>query len=336
MADCRPFGGGIEDAIGSAVEHQAAQEAHAVGRGELSPEATMGAELQRQIDEWRSAKAQATGTGGPGEASAASSGRASAVPGSGRAARQGGKRPSNASGDQGLPRDVPLQPNFDQAARERLNTATAATRERAQTFNQGPVGQVLRSQGQRGNYRMLDAGVPDAAFKAGPKGFETINAFRRAVGEDHAQTMLHDTAAASLRQFAMRPDGTLDPIRFASWRQKYADALRALPGDLGDRFADAAHATEAIDHVAAIRRDALETYQRNAIGKLIEAKDPEDVTKIVGGVVFRAKIRWARCVSLSLSLLTIRLPGRGCARLWLILSPADLFRIPRLRLRIEI
>jgi hypothetical protein len=75
-----------------------------------------------------------------------------------------------------------------------------------------------------------------------------------------------------------------------------------LPGDLGDRFADGAHATEAIDHVAAIRRDALETYQRSAIGKLIEANDPEDVSKIIGRV----------------------------------LSPAGSFRTRRLRLRIEI
>jgi hypothetical protein len=45
---------------------------------------------------------------------------------------------------------------------------------------------VLRSQGQRGNYRMLDAGVLDAAFKAGPKGFETVNAVARQSGWEHS------------------------------------------------------------------------------------------------------------------------------------------------------
>jgi hypothetical protein len=275
--------GGIEEAIGSAVEHQAAQEAHAVGRGELSPEATTEARLRDWQNVWYSRQAEAGAVNSAGADGNAGS-RSTSVSGPRRAAGEARERPSNASGDQGLPRDVPLEPNFDEAARERLNTATAATRERAQTFNQGLVGQVLKSQGQRGSYRMLDAGVPDAAFKAGPKGYETINAFRRAIGDEHAETMLHDTAASSLRQFAMKPDGTLDPVRFASWQQKYSDALRALPADLGDRFADAARATEAIDHVAVMRRDALETYQRNAIGKLIEAKDPEDVTKIIGGV----------------------------------------------------
>jgi hypothetical protein len=96
--------------------------------------------------------------------------------------------------------------------------------------------------------------------------------------------MLGDTAAASLRQFAMRPDGTLDPIRFASWRQKYSDALRALPEDLAAQFENAANATDAIGHVALIRREAMEAYQRGAIGKLIEARHPDDVVKIVGGI----------------------------------------------------
>lgn len=74
---------------------------------------------------------------------------------------------------------------------------------------------------------MLDAGVSDAAFQSGPKGFETVQGSRQAIGHKAtANTMLHDTAASSLRHYAMRQDGTLDPIRFESWRQKYSDALR--------------------------------------------------------------------------------------------------------------
>lgn len=127
--------------------------------------------------------------------------------------------------------------------------------------------------------------MPDAAFKPGTKGFETVQAFQRAVGDDQATAaMLHDAAAASLRQSAMRPEGTLDPVRFDAWRQRFGDALRALPEGIGARFDDAARATESIEHVAAIRRDALEAYQRNAIGRLIDAQHPEDVTKAVGTI----------------------------------------------------
>jgi hypothetical protein len=275
--------GGIEDAIGSAVEHQAAREAHAVGRGEMSPEQTMAAALQQKVDLWRNENASRRAfQEGAGVAAGGGSSIVRPGPGSESQARRGS---GNTAGDQGLPRDVSLTPNFDEAARERLNDATAATRERAQTYNQGPVGQVLRTQGQRGNYRSLDASVPATIFKPGPSGFETVQAFRKAVGDDRtAAAMLQDTAAASLRQSAWRQDGVLDPVKFAAWKKSHADALRAVPGDLESRFTTAANATDAIDHVATIRRDALETYQRGAIGKLIGVSDPQDITRIVGGI----------------------------------------------------
>jgi len=95
--------------------------------------------------------------------------------------------------------------------------------------------------------------------------------------------MLADTVAASLRHFAMLADGTLDPIRFG-WRQKYSDALRALPEDMAAQFENAANATEAIGHVAHIRQEALSAYQKVAISKLIEARHPDDVVKIVGEI----------------------------------------------------
>lgn len=277
--------GGIEDAIGSAAEHQAAQEAHAVARGEMSPEQTAAARLIAQRDAWyeqRNATA-VMGQSATADAGANASRGPRGVPSVSRGQGQarGGLRDNE--GNPSLPRDG-LQPNFDQAARERLTEATAATNERARRYNQGPVGQALRTQGQRGNYRSLDAAVPDSFFRPGPKGFESVQALGRAVGDETAEAMLADTAAASLRQFAMRPDGTLDPIRFASWRQKYSDALRALPEHLGTQFENAANATDAIGHVANIRKEALEAYQKTAIGKLIEARHPDDVVKIVGGI----------------------------------------------------
>ncbi len=193
--------------------------------------------------------------------------------------------PGNASGDQGLPRDVPLQSNFDQTARERLNQATAATRQRVQTFDKGPVGVVLRPAGMKGQYRSADSAVPAQIFKRGPTGYEAVNAYRTAVRADPAaMSALGDYAAASLRQAAMRPDGTLDPVRFNAWRKAHADALRAMP-ERTDRFADAAAASREIENVAAVRRDAMDQYQRGAIAPLLGAHDAEDVTRIVGKIL---------------------------------------------------
>jgi hypothetical protein len=297
-----------------------------------------------------------------------------------------------------------LTANFDQAARERLSSASAATRERARTFNQGVVGQILRTQGDRGNFRMGAGAVPGNIFRPGPGGFEavqafrhaagnggdaqlrdavaasarryaqnengtidparlarwqaahadalravphdvageftnaarateaiaaaeqgrqaavgafreggvgrmadageaavpgnifrpgpgghdTVQAFRRAVGDDdEAMGALQDAVAVSARKYAQRPDGTIDPDKFARWRTMHADALRAVPGDVAERFADASRATAAIDAAALARKAALDEYQQGAIGKLIGVSEPADVVKTVGGIFAR-------------------------------------------------
>ena len=168
------FRAGIEDSIGFAVEHVAAQEAHAVARGEVSPEQTMAAALQQKVDLWRNENASRRAF--EESAGIASGGGPTTVRPGPRGEGQTRGRPGNPPGDQGLSRDVPLQPNFDQSARERLTEATAATNERARRYGQGPVGQALRTQGQKGNYQSLDAGVPDTFFRPGPKGFEAVQA----------------------------------------------------------------------------------------------------------------------------------------------------------------
>lgn len=174
--------------------------------------------------------------------------------------------------------------NFDRAAAERLARANAATRERVQTFDKGPVGTVLRPAGMAGQYRSLDSAVPAQIFKRGPTGFQSVEAYRRAVGDVAAMETLGDYAASSLRRAAMRPDGTIDPVRFNTWRRSHADALRAMP-ETAARFDSAAAATHEIETVAAIRREAINDYQRGALGGLLGAEDAEQVTRVVGRVL---------------------------------------------------
>jgi hypothetical protein len=273
--------GAIENTITNAVEHQAAQEAHAVARGEINPEQTMAAALQQKVDLWRNENASRRAFE-EGAGIVADGGSSALRPGS-RGESQARGRSGNPPSDQGLSRDVPLTPNFDQAARDRLNNATAATRERKQTYDAGPVGTTLRSAGMQGQYRSMDSAVPAQIFRRGPSGFQSVEAYRKAAGDSKAMGVLGDYAAASLRQAAQKPDGTLDPARFAAWRKAHAEALRALP-ELAGRFDDAATASRAVEDVAAIRRDALEHYQRGVFGQLIDAHGPDAVTRTIGGL----------------------------------------------------
>lgn len=371
--------GAVEDAISNAVEHQAAQQEQAVARGVLDPEQAMTARVNSWLNDFRSRRDNAVVGEDAGPAPTGRGPRAAGVSGAESDAGIGlGGASSGARGQEPVP-------NFDEAARERLRAATAATRDRKQTFDSGPMGDVLRTSGMQGQYRSLDAAVPSKIFRPGAGGFEAVQAYRRAVGNDaealgvlsdyaaaslrraaerpdgtldprraeawqrqhrdalravpeleqqfgraanaatalenyrpvradvtaahtpdqffrpgkggaegveqlrqligteRANAIISDYAASRLRASAMRPDGTIDPAKFDAWRKAHSDALRAMP-EVGDRFASAVAATRAIDDVAAVRKDALESFQKNSLAKVMDAPDAEAATKTIGSI----------------------------------------------------
>lgn len=275
--------GALETTIDTAVQRRVAQEADAVAAGAMRAEDTLAERLRAETQQWRDARAAATGTnagaGDPGPAA----GRASAVSGDAGAEVAAAGRSGNAPGGSGLPVATPL----DDAAAERLRAASAATRERAQTYDRGPAGEALKTTGFSGDFKALPGAVPAKFFTAGPTGADRVGAYMAAV-RDPAQAAadLGAAAAASLRQAAIRPDGTLDPRRFDTWLRQHRPALDAVPG-VRDQFATAARASQAIEVAAAARRQALEAAQAGAVGRLIGVTDPQDVVKTVGAIFGR-------------------------------------------------
>jgi hypothetical protein len=251
--------GAVESSINNAIERKAAQEQAAVAIGAMNPEDTMAAKLQRDIEEYRARQAAARQNAGASVGAVGSAGATgiSSIPG-GKGQGFGGS--GIPPGTQGVSRNVPLTPNLDEDAAQRLKAATQATKERAQTFGQGPVGQTLKSQGAQGNYRLQDAAVPAKLFHPGPTGYQDVQAFRAAVGDDAAALdALQNYASASLRKAALRADGTLDPSRFATWRRAHSDALRAVP-ELAARFSNTAKATDALEQFAPFRADIAPSH----------------------------------------------------------------------------
>ena len=371
--------GAVEDAISNAVEHQVAQEQQAVSRGVMDPEQAMMARVNSWLNDFRSRRDGAVVGEDAGPVATGRGPRPTGV--SGTASETGVGPGSSARGARG---EEPVS-NFDDSARDRLRAATAATRERAETYDRGPIGDILRTSGMQGQYRSLDAAVPAKIFRPGAGGFEAVQSYRRAVGNDaealgvlsdyaaaslrraaeradgtldprrveawqrqhrdalraipeldqrfgraanasqalenyrpvradvtaahtpdqffrpgkggaegvtqlrdligpsRADAILADYAASRLRASAMRPDGTIDPAKFEAWRKSHAEALRAMP-ELNDRFTSAAAATRAIDDVAALRRDALESFQKGSLAKVMNAPDAESATKTIGGI----------------------------------------------------
>lgn len=130
---------------------------------------------------------------------------------------------------------------------------------------------------------MAPSQVPEMFFHAGPSGGEGVANLRRLVGDDRANSILQDYAAAKLKATATNPtDGTLDPGKIATFQKAHAEALKAFP-QLNARFSTAAKAQQTVDAVAKARKAALDTYQAGAIGKVMNAA-PEDVTKHIGAI----------------------------------------------------
>lgn len=241
----------VSGAIDNGVANQVAYERDAVAQGTVAPESTVEARLRAETQRFVQERAQAAGAdSGPGYSGNTGVGSSSFL-GSNRAEVPGSGRFGNDAGNQGISESP--EPNFDPAAAERLAAAKTAHGQYAQTFKEGPTGEVLKSSGF--GYKVPNSAVPDTIFAKGPGGFEKATAYRKAVNDDPAAiSAMQNYAAASLRKVAERPDGTLDPGKFSSWKVSHADALRAFP-ELAQRFTTAAKASEALTRFAPFRAD---------------------------------------------------------------------------------
>lgn len=274
--------GSIEDAISSAAENIAAHQQEAVSRGTMAPEDALVQRLQQWVEQHyaqRDGLAEGRASSVTGEASGTAGG-----PSHVGTESEGGTGFGGASHPPGVSGEA-LSPEWDAGTLQRLRTASDATKERARTFDQGPVGDVLRTRGAANDFRLPDSAVVSKAFTPGPRGFETAQAFRKAAGDDESATRaMADYAAYLVRKNAVDPaTGLINPGRLANFQRQYADALRAFP-DVARRFSSASSAGEAVAEVMAQRRAALDAYQSGTIGKLLGVTEPSEVTAKIGQI----------------------------------------------------
>lgn len=274
--------GAIQNNLADAAANVATQDNAAVASGAMTPSETLSNKLQGWVNDYygqRAAQSDATsGASGEGVGAGSVSGSARSVGTDGAGLPPEGG-PASGEGDTGIP---PRPIDEEDAAR--LAEATAATKARAGTFNQGPIKQTLAKAGMQDVYKLPEARVPEKFFHTGPTSASDIQNLRQTVGDQAALPILQDYAASSLRRAAENPDGTLDPRKVAAWQQKYAGPLRAFP-DLNARFSTAADASDAIADAAASRREAIADRNSSALGKVMNAQTGDDVTKTVGTIL---------------------------------------------------
>lgn len=275
----------VDEAFAAAVEQKAAQEAHAVSAGVMTPEQTMLARLQAIGERGRAAAAADVGAGvvgGEGSGARAGTSEAPSV-GVYGAGGQAGRGLGGAAGDQSLQGQArPLTPNFDEAAAARYAAAREATLREKERFGRGPVGDVLAG-GKRGApYRVLDADVPARIFSGKPSEPAQVQAYFKAVGgEQNGVALARDYLVSDLRRAgAIQPDGTIKPDTFARWSAKRSETIKLFPG-LADEFASAQAAQTALDDVMSARTAALKEFQDGAAKHFLKEEPARAVEKLL-------------------------------------------------------
>lgn len=181
-----------------------------------------------------------------------------------------------------------LVPNMTQEAADRLQAAKEAHGERKTTYETGPVGQVLKTNGFKDQYTLPNSGVPAKAFSAGDRGYEGVQSFLTAAqNSPTAIAALQDMATSRLRS-AMGSATQLEPRVLETWKKNHANALRALdevtPG-FSNRFDNAANATRALQDGRSNLSRMNNSFEQGEAAKLVGVNNPGEVSSIVGNLL---------------------------------------------------
>ena len=238
----------IRDVFNNAAERQAAYEQSLVERGAMRPEETLMARLQREVDAFM-------------------------------AERRGEESPVAPPSD---------RPNMTAEQAERFRQGKESHATQMETYEQGPVGQILATLGYAGQYKVPASGIPKLAFAAGDKGYTNAQAFLRAANNDPAAVAaLQDMAMMRLRQSMGRND-TLTPRALDAWKNRHANALRAIdeltPG-FSSRFDNAAAATAALQDVQSASSRIISQATQGPAARFLRLTDAEDVAPKVGSML---------------------------------------------------
>ena len=178
----------------------------------------------------------------------------------------------------------------DPEAAQRLRTASTATRERAEQFGRGPVGDVLRREGSQGPFKVETAQVNDKLLPTGNKGYDVASSYLRAAPDSlEAYT---DALTGKMRREVLRPDGSVDPRKLEGFLRRHDGVLRAVSERDGGAYAqslrDIGQAQERLATTLERQRANTEAFEGSELGKLVGAADNDHAINIVGNIFGRA------------------------------------------------
>lgn len=175
-------------------------------------------------------------------------------------------------------------------AQERVQAASAATRERAQQFN--PLRNITRSEAGEA-YKLGPSSVPGKIVQPGAKGYDSVSNYLRAVGNDAGMSTVQDALLGRLRAEVFDRAGTPQQAtnRLEGFFRRYGDTLRALDerdgGAFSQRLRSAGGAQGAVEAAQLRQRTAAADQATDQFRRLTGLTEDADIARTIGGIFGR-------------------------------------------------
>lgn len=167
-------------------------------------------------------------------------------------------------------------PDVAQSYRE----ANAFYRDGVRRLRSGTVAEVMRRD-VTGRMRVGENEVFSRFFRPGEKGLATAEDFNAAVRTPEGRAAFADAALNSLAETA-DTNGRLSATRLAAWRQKHADALRALP-EIDAETRTIADAQRRLEQASLTAQRGVDEVERSAAGLMLNMDPDKAAARVLTG-----------------------------------------------------
>lgn len=193
--------------------------------------------------------------------------------------------------DNGTPIDSALT-----SEAQKLREANRTFRQFTETYNEGPVGDVLKKRGYE--HSVKDADVMQRFFPKGTKDAGRAAAsFRKAAnGDPQAWQALEDGVIRDMIE-TVAPTGKVEPKKFAAWYAKHRGAMQQYP-ELQKKIGNVQRAQNALDDFwtrsselrqqteTSVLKEFLKADPDRAIGRILDSRNPvaevDNLLQLVG------------------------------------------------------
>lgn len=158
-------------------------------------------------------------------------------------------------------------------------------------FERGVTGAALeRDQFDKRYVKSAETIVPDF-LNSGKEAQTRANELIGLVGgSDRAMGAVRDYAVTELKQFATRPNGTVDPNKWRKWLDDRAVALRQFP-ELFKELGDAGKASALVERLTGRQQRTIQDFEKSAAGYFLKQDPEKAIASVLGSKNAQAAVR---------------------------------------------